>query len=185
MGEVTGRSGRRSVRARTAAAVLVMAVAFGGCARQGDPTPEPSSATSTSSSTSPSPAQTVPGANDADLETAPANPEPPVWDESARISAGQTASAAVAAFARPDLDYAAWWEGFSPFLTDIARGSYGTVDPANLTASAVTGDPVLEAEETPYLAWLQVPTDAGVLRVLLSRTAVGDPWLVERIEETA
>lgn len=122
-----------------------------------------------------------PGAQGSDEEDHPTQVPVPVWDEESRASAQSTAAAALAAFARPDLDHSAWWEGFSPFLTPAAAAGYVATDPVNIPVSEVTGTPRLLEEDSTYLARVRVPTDAGPHEVLLSRTDADAGWLVEQI----
>lgn len=87
----------------------------------------------------------------------------------------------MAAFASPDLTYEQWWAGLGPLLSPAAAAVYSSVDPANVPASAVTGAGVVVDESSPYVAWVQVPTDAGTYTVLLSRESETSGWLGERI----
>jgi hypothetical protein len=122
-----------------------------------------------------------PGAHGSDEEDQPTQVPVPVCDEAARASAESTAAAALTAFARPDLDHSAWWEGFSPFLAPAAAPGYVATDPVNIPVSQVTGPARLLEEDSPYLARVRVPTDAGPHDVLLSRTDAAAGWLVEQI----
>lgn len=96
-----------------------------------------------------------------------------------------TATAAMVAFARPDLDEETWWSDLSPMLSPAAAEAYQATDPANVPASAVTCTATLNDSASPYLADVTVPTDVGRYNILLSREGQGEPWLVERISPPA
>lgn len=109
--------------------------------------------------------------------------EAPYWDEESRARAERTATAAVEAFARPDLSYDEWWEGFSPHLSGQARRDFATVDPAHIPISRPAGEARIIDEPSPYLTRVQVPTDVGTVVVLLSRSDHHGRWMVEDIEQ--
>lgn len=148
--------------------------------------PEPTG-TATSSAASSSPSSTPPklpttGSEDLDGDATHEPLSAPTWDDAARVDVQGAAATAVAAWARPDLDYDAWWSGLSPALSESARQTFGTIDPAFIPATTVTGDAVLEDESSPWLATLLVPTDAGDVRVLMVRDGAEAPWFMERID---
>ena len=115
-------------------------------------------------------------------------PEPPapVWDDAARADALAAAQTAMTAFARPDVPADAWWAELRPLLSDGGATAYAFVDQTQVPASRVTGPPALAAgadpRGAPYLARVDVPTDAGTYQLLLVRSAAGDPWAVERLD---
>lgn len=116
---------------------------------------------------------------DADLPA----PEPrPTWDKESRTSAEQTAEQAMTLFARPSLGDDRWWSDLAPQLSPAARATYAGVDPAEVLATEVNGPGVLVEEGSPWLADIDVPTDVGTYRLLLSRVDVDGPWLVEIIQ---
>lgn len=106
--------------------------------------------------------------------------EAPTWDGQSEASAVETATAAMTAFARPSVSYPVWWRDLRPFLSESARHAYSHTDPASVPAGEVSETGRLVDAETPYLAGVDVPTDVGTYRVLLSRQAQDDPWRVER-----
>ena len=55
------------------------------------------------------------------------------------------------------------------------------VDPAEVPPREITGPGVITDDSSPYLAWVDVPTDVGTYAVLLVRTAADTAWLTERI----
>lgn len=139
----------------------------------------PSPTASTPGSSSPAPSTT--GGSDADVLEEGGSVQAPAWDVPSREAAVDAAMAAMTAFARPDVEQAVWWRGLAPRLSAPARRAYGTVNAVNVPATRVTGMGTLVDTESPYLAGVDVPTDAGVYRVLLSRGSAGGPWLVERL----
>lgn len=104
----------------------------------------------------------------------------PSWDESSRKNAAEAARQAMTLFARPDIDKTTWWKDLSPRLSPEARSAYQGVDPANVTATTVTGTPDVETSASSYLATVSLQANDGTWTVLLSRDAAGGPWLVER-----
>jgi hypothetical protein len=104
----------------------------------------------------------------------------PSWDESSRKDAAEAARQAMTLFARPDVEKTTWWKELSPRLSPEARSAYQGVDPANVTATTVTGTPDVETSASSYLATVSVQANDGTWMVLLSRDAAGEPWLVER-----
>jgi hypothetical protein len=118
----------------------------------------------------------------------PAGSASATWDTDSRQAAATTGVAGVAAFIRKDLDPPAWAAGLAGLLSEAARAAYlgddpqvPWTDPANVPGEQVTGAPVAREGDSPYLAEVQVPTDAGTYSVLLSRDD-GGGWLVERYE---
>lgn len=154
-----------------------------GCSNEPVP-PSPSQTTSTATdrptATAPEPQQTATEDLDGDASHEPLSP--PTWDETSRAAASTAAVAAVGAWARPDLDYDAWLTNLTPYLRESGRQTFASVDPAFIPATATTGEAVLENEDSPWLATLLVPTDAGDVRVLLVRDGAQAPWLLERID---
>jgi hypothetical protein len=124
---------------------------------------------------------TTAGDHGSDEEDQPTQVPLPVWDDVARRDALRTAEAALNAFARPDLAQEAWWEGFAPFLSPAAAAGYVATDPANIPVSVVTGPGRLLEEASPFLARVELDTDAGAHVVLLSRTEQSSAWVVEQI----
>jgi len=88
-------------------------------------------------------------------------------------------------FARPDVSYEQWWADLSPLLSSQAQMDYQYVDPLNVPARAVTGDPILVDDDSASVAGVQVPTDVGLYVVTLSRADADAPWVVERITPPA
>lgn len=106
----------------------------------------------------------------------------PVWDDEAADLAGQQAVAFMRAFARPDLPEAEWMQGIKGFLTSNGAEIYGTVDPANVPATEVIGEPTVHESFAAAVALVDVDTDAGTYQVTLTRIKQSDPWLVDYAE---
>ena len=173
---------RLAIRAGVAAVVVL---ALSACSGQGEsPSPTTSPPAPAASTTTPldlgqfTPAPS--GAVDEDTgETI--DPQPvPTWDGPSRAAAVDAAQTAMAAFARPGLDYDTWWAELTPLLTQQAQQDYAYVDPANVLASAVTGPGALVDETSAYVANVEVPTDAGTYTLVLTRTDAAAPWLAGR-----
>jgi len=105
----------------------------------------------------------------------------PTWDAESRSSVVAAAEKAMTAFARPSLDEETWWSELEPLLNAQAAQDYSYVDPANIPATAITGQGVLTDESSAYVGYVDVPTDAGIYRLILNRSDAVSPWLVSRI----
>lgn len=173
-------------RAGLLAGVLALVLALGACLPGGpEPRPDPgptATATRTAPSPSPLPVPPTPTGEPMDEPEEPVTAAPvPVWDEASRARARQVAGDAVRAWARPELPAARWYDEFSVFLTPTARQDYQWVQPSSILAKKVTGKPKVVDEPSVYLARVDVGTDAGTVRVLLSRQDGPTAWLVERV----
>ncbi|TWS23863.1 hypothetical protein FK530_24275 [Tsukamurella conjunctivitidis] len=166
------------VGAAAATAVLVLA----GCAGQHEaPAPSPSAFSSTPSFPDPGQFSTPPsGVVDEDTEETIAPGPAPIWDADSRASAIDAAETAMTAFARPDLDYDAWWSVVAPLLTAQAQQDYAYVDPVSIPVKQVTGAGKVTDEESAYVGHVEVPTDVGTYTVVVIRADGASPWLVSR-----
>ncbi|RKN50487.1 hypothetical protein D7223_01440 [Micromonospora endolithica] len=81
----------------------------------------------------------------------------------------------VRAWARPELPADRWWAGVRPYSVAAYADLLATVNPANVPATRITG-PGRAAAATAERTDVDVPTDAGMLRVVCVRS--GDRWLV-------
>jgi hypothetical protein len=122
----------------------------------------------------------APGPGDAGHALPPPPPHP-TDDATSDQAALAVGTAAVTAFARPDLPAELWWAGLSPLLSPAATEAYVGTDPAEVPAHTVTGPAWSGESESTFLALTFVPTDAGDYAVLLVRDGGNAPWLVERI----
>jgi hypothetical protein len=150
---------------------VVAAHSLAGCTPGGSavPAPAPSIAApatgqpsanlaATVPSASPSTSDTPPGADDeehADGPTAPAD------------TADDAAKAFADAWVRRDQPADQWLAGIAPLCEPGFAALLRTVDPNNLPARQVTGDPKAVHEPADRRAEYEVPTNAGTLTVVL------------------
>jgi hypothetical protein len=136
-------------------------------------------------------AATVPGAGrPVATTTAPAPPPPDaagpaegappaIPDAAAATRARTRATAFLRAFARTDLDQAAWWNGVAGYFTPAAASIYHYTDVVNVPVhQVVEGSARLAPDTTPYRAQVTVRSDIGTYTVTLIRA--GGDWLVDR-----
>ncbi|MGF1661008.1 MAG: hypothetical protein ACFCVG_00805 [Kineosporiaceae bacterium] len=117
-----------------------------------------------------------------DEDTYPtAAPAVPTWGAEDCTLAAAFAASAMAAFTNSDIDPRTWWEELAAWLTPTAQVAYAGTDPSRVPASAVTGTPACSETASPYLASVEVPTDAGLYTVLLVRDGASTEWHVERL----
>jgi hypothetical protein len=166
-----------------AAAALASAAALTACGQDHIRT-GPAGAGSQQAATVPSPAAS------AATTTAPAPPPPdaagtaegapPVVPDAAAATRARTrATAFLRAFARTDLDQAAWWNGVAGYFTPAAASIYHYTDVVNVPVhQVVEGSARLAPDTTPYRAQVTVRTDIGTYTVTLIRA--GGDWLVDR-----
>lgn len=195
---------RRVLLAAVAIALLVVVVLLGQ-GRDRRATVEPSSeatlpgaqvaarsgdtAGGATRSASPSPNSTAGDVDEAaqeDLDEAVPSPTPApaVWDADAATSAGQAATAALEAFARPtepEVDAAAWWARLEPTLSTAAAQVYERVDPRLVPYTQVLQVDAAQPAASDLLATVSASTDAGPYEVLLSRVDGASAWVVEQL----
>jgi hypothetical protein len=165
---------RSTQRALGVALCLVAVLAVTGCVSN-PPQPE------RTQSTAPNPS----GSN-------PLNPTPPIdagatvaripeAESGSQDAAIEAATAALTAFARPDLRYHEWINGLYPHLTQTGAAAYEDTDPARIPVRKVTGQGVILPASTEVALIVQLPTDAGSYNVSLSRPDAESAWLADRI----
>lgn len=171
-------------------AIAALAATLSGCSLGNQPdnahSPTPSLTGTGIQTSAPLPANTsapTPTPGDVDTETGELISPAPVpslgaADRSAAVSA---AEAAMAAFARPTMDPAAWWDELSPLLTSQARTDYAYVTPSSVPATMVTGGGILTDDSSAFVVHVAVPTDVGDYDILLIRTDGSAPWEVSRL----
>jgi len=168
---------------RTTALICILALT--GCAgNQDNPGEEPSENTPSASATMPDLNQFTPPPSGYVDDHTGEKVTPiavPTWDAESRSSVVAAAEKAMTAFARPSLDEETWWSELEPLLNAQAAQDYSYVDPANIPATAITGQGVLTDESSAYVGYVDVPTDAGIYRLILNRSDAVSPWLVSRI----
>lgn len=106
---------------------------------------------------------------------------PPLPEDPGHTAATEVAVSAMRAFARPDLDDDTWWRDFRAFLTTQAVLDYSNTDPAEVPATTITGPARVIASPGDTLARIQVPTDAGLYLVILTRSREVPQWRVDRL----
>lgn len=106
---------------------------------------------------------------------------PAVWDESSRVAARELAVHAVGAWVNVDDGEDVWRSGLAAWLSPDALAYYAAVDPRNIAAAEITGEPQLVDEDSPELAVVEVPTSAGIYEVTMNRVEAADPWAVQRV----
>lgn len=104
----------------------------------------------------------------------------PVWDDPSRQSAIAAADTVMRAYARPDRGFDEWWAQLQPLLDQKATADYAYMDPSRIVASSVTGSGVITDESSGYVAYVDVPTNAGTYSLILSRADADSPWLASR-----
>jgi hypothetical protein len=156
-----------------AVVVWVLVTAFAGTACSGA-----AELVAAQPSSSAAPTSSPPGDAGAALPEPLPHPTDDTTSDGAALVAG---TAAMTAFARPDLSPDEWWAGLAPLLSPAATEAYLATDPAEVPAHEVTGPAWLGVTESAFLALVFVPTDAGEYAILLVREGGGAPWLVERI----
>ena len=91
----------------------------------------------------------------------------------------QTAVAFIRAWAHPELNQQQWLAGISALATPAYRGLLATVDPRSVPAHTITG-PAVAVTANTFVVVVDVPTDAGPIRVNCERDA--GRWLVATVE---
>ena len=160
-----------------AAGVALLAVlALAGCVAPNGDSADPSSTPSGSpTATSTNPVNPTPPVDDATVEPVP---EAGGVSQAAAIAAAENA---VATFARPELPYQEWIDGLYPYLSQTGAAAYEDTDPARIPVHQVTGSGTIRPASTEVALIVQVPTDAGLYNVSLSRPNAESPWLADRI----
>ncbi|GLY68220.1 hypothetical protein Atai01_48390 [Amycolatopsis taiwanensis] len=78
---------------------------------------------------------------------------------------------------------AQWLDGLRPYTTEEYLASkMSTVDPANVPATAVTGDPVVVSSYTSSVQ-VVIPTNGPKLSITVSRTDAG--WRVSEYDQAS
>ena len=77
---------------------------------------------------------------------------------------------------------AQWLDGLRPYTTDEFLPQMSTVDPANIPATRVTGDPVVSSSFTSSVQ-VVIPTDGPKLSITVSQTPAG--WRVAEYDQAS
>jgi hypothetical protein len=103
----------------------------------------------------------------------------PSWDTVSRAAALRAATRVMRAFARPRAPESRWWTDLEPLLSPQAQMDYAGTDPANVPVSRLSGHARVVQVPSTRVVRVQVPTDAGIYTVVLSRRDGVSPWLAE------
>ncbi|MGA6129100.1 MULTISPECIES: hypothetical protein [unclassified Microbacterium] len=150
---------------------MVLAAALAGCGVSS----APSEAGSPSAASTGSAAPTSP--NDTGAIVAPV----PEAESDSQVAAVEAATAALTAYAQPELPYQEWVNGLYPYLTQAGASAYEDTDPARIPVREVTGQGIILPASTEVALIVQLPTDAGNYNVSLSRPNAESAWLADRI----
>lgn len=133
-------------------------------------------------SSSAAPPAPEPGPPMHEHETTPA-PFPPDGQIAGRTPADLTV-AAMTAYIDPINDPQVWLERLAPYLSQQALAEFAYVDPDEIPATQLRGQPMVVDTGQQLLSYVQQDTDAGIYTVVLSVSDVGT-WQVERISATS
>jgi hypothetical protein len=153
----------------------LIALALAGLALSGCAPTTPAAQEGTMPATSAAPSTTPPPAGGTEGDIVPTTPP------EAEEAAAEAAVRVVQTFGQPELTAEAWMEAMYPVLSAKGATAYLHTDPANIPVTAVVGEPVVLTGLTATYAIVDVPTDAGVYTVTLTRDDESGPWLAERI----
>lgn len=170
----SGRSGPRSTGKAAAALIVAIATAtaLAGCIEQG---PGPS----------PSPTKSLPAGLPSTAPTAPVDAgEVTAAPEAGGDSQQKAIAAAIKVmqtFAQPQLSADKWWAQMLSLLSQQGGVAYEGTDPSQIPAHQVTGDGTVLPGSTEVSLIVQMPTDAGLYNITLTRPDASAPWLADRI----
>ena len=167
--------------ARHHGALLIGAIALSltvtGCTAPEGPADAAAPSAAPSSAADPSGHETSPHDHEEDHPSA----EIPEAAPESRDAALEAAEHVVAMFGRPEMDQKQWWDELVPLLSQKGAFAYEGTRAVNVPIRAVTGEGTVLDASTDVMLIVQVPTDAGLYNVTLSRGGVDEPWLAERI----
>lgn len=92
-------------------------------------------------------------------------------DFQSQQAAVQAAEDVMTAFVTHDREYDAWWADLSPLLTVEAREAWSYTDPRLIPVTQLTGPATVVNAPSSTLVIVDVPTDTGLWRLELVRTA--------------
>ncbi|AIJ21161.1 hypothetical protein [Amycolatopsis methanolica] len=169
----------------TAVAVIALIVAIGIVVPQllGNPNrsgPEPVRIQDPGASSSPTSAGSSPAPMSTRLTAPLLQPTSAVPDPAALQTAKQWATAWATHPA--GMTTAQWLEGLRPLTTEEYLPEMSTVDPANIPATRVTGEPTVTKSYTSSVEVL-VPTDGPKLSITVAKTPSG--WLVTGYDQAS
>ena len=164
---------KRYLAVLPAAAVLVLAGCIGT-----ESASAPSGQDTNSATTVPrSPTVTPPAAP---RDEATVLPVPEAADAS-QTDALSAAEKVLSTFGQPELAYDEWIAALYPVMTQSGAAAYEGTDPTTIPVRHITGTGEIMAGSTEVALIVQVPTDAGLYNVSLSRPSATAVWLADRI----
>ncbi len=167
LGEINDRGGSSDAVARESASAEAGATGA-------DPSPTPTPSTTREAG------DDADGAAAAGAGTDAFSADPAASDPG--VAAQQAAAEFVAAWARPDLDAAAWQAGLAPLTAPQLLQSLADTDPVNLPAVTVSGEPFRVAANAEA-AVFDVPTTGEFVRVHVQ--LIDGAWLATDVQPTA
>ena len=172
----TMRSGQKQGRTgcvRKAATIAIFAIAtvtaLTGCVEQTSPSPN-----ATNSNHLPG---GLPSASVEDGQVAAA----PQASSDSQTEAIAAATKAMQTFAQPQLSADTWWSQMLPLLSQQGGVAYKGTDPSQIPVHQVTGAGLVLPGSTEVSLIVQLPTDAGLYNVTLTRPDASALWLADRI----
>ncbi|WP_427136671.1 hypothetical protein [Pseudarthrobacter sp. S9] len=104
-----------------------------------------------------------------------------VWDDASKKAALDTATQAMALYARPSVPDKVWIQELGQLLTSQAVADYQYVDPANIPVTKITGPGQLTIDPSNgFGCHVVFTTDAGNYDVQLLRGTADKAWQVNR-----
>jgi hypothetical protein len=120
--------------------------------------------------------------------TAPTAPVDAGEVTAAPEAAGDSQQRAIAAaakvmqtFAQPQLSADDWWAQMLPLLSQQGGVAYQGTDPSQIPVHQVTGAGTVLPDSTEVSLIVQLPTDAGLYNIILTRPAASALWLADRV----
>jgi hypothetical protein len=114
-------------------------------------------------------------------EAASPQAPPSAQVEQARNEAVDVATDLLDTWSRPDVAYPAWWADLEPLLTPGGREAYAFTDPAQVPALEDLEPDRVVVSPTNTTATVYFTSAEGEYGVDLSRSAVDEPWLANRV----
>jgi hypothetical protein len=164
--------------ARLVPAAIVLAVALTGCTTP--PVPDSTVTLLPAGTGAPAVAATAAPAPAAEAPDATALPIPEARPDS-QATALDAAARVMTVFAQPNLPQQGWLDQMTPLLSPAGFEAYLGTDPARIPVTQITGVGRILPASTEVSLIVEVPTDAGLYTVSLTRTGLGAVWLADRI----
>lgn len=167
------------------ALLILLGLTLVGCGAQGREVPSTqvtvTATPSVSDSLRPAPTDAAELLDDGST-VAPSPASALVWNAKSQAAAVTVATTVMDRFARPTpTAVKQWWPNLRPLLTVKAQADYEWVDPLNVPVTSVSAPARTDAASKASVARVNVPTNAGVYLVVLTRTDAAPQWLADRI----